>query len=1492
MLAGVTSLQESGPAANRLDIAIIGDGYTSQQESEFVAHADSLFGHLLDEQPFDLYRNFLNVRSVSVVSAEEGADEPGNQIFRDTALGALYDCGEPRILCVDNAATKAALDAALDEALGTLDMSFVSVNSSRYGGSGGSYAVYSADHADADEIAVHEMAHVLSRLGDEYGGPGSYDGLEPYQVNLTKSSTGQRWQQWLGFDQPDIGVIGAYEGGHGFDGGIYRPSLNSKMRSLGRPFDVVSREQLILSIYSFVDPIDNWHDNSETVVDADPTLWVDVVDPAVQSIEWYVDQQLVIGATDESFRLQDHGFGDGAYDVRARVSDSTGWVRVADDSIEQSIEWQVLVTSTPALQLIVPVDAIGEQDGVKATTATIRRINVDLGNSLVVDLASSDQNAAVLPSSATFAVGQAEVQVDIDAIDDQFLDGTQEATISVAADGFLSVDDQLHVLDHEQLSVGLDAGHISEFNGQTTVTVTRGNVDIEQSLIVRLVVQEEGQSPVASSGDLPELAVPSIITLAANQPSVSFVANSNDDILLDGDQTVHVVAAAAGYVDGTQSIVVEDHERLFLTLEEGDIYENAGQVTATVRRENFDVQAPQTVLLQSNDSSEITVPASVTIPAAAAEVSFPVTIVDDHFVDGTQSVQLTAAAGGYVGDDVAIDVLDFENLTLEFDVGAIHEHDGVAVATLTRTDGSLSQALTLTLESGDTSELVVPGSVTIPAGQDSITFAVTAVDDPLLDGTQNVRISATSATHNADNWLDVLDFEMVGLALGVASVAENDGAAAATLTVSLPGPVRPSPVTVTLGSSDTSELQVPASVTIPAGQSSVQVELTAIDDDLLDGDQPVNIVAATAEYLDGQQTIVVEDHERLFVTFDVASVFEDAGSGQVTGTVRRENIDTQLPQTVLLSSDDSSEVAVPVSVTIPADASQITFPVTIVDDDLVDGTQVVEVTATADSYVSDAATLDVIDRDNLSLTFDVTAIDENGGTAVATLTRHDGALDALTLTLESGDTSELVVPTDVTIPAGQPSVTFPVTAVDDQLLDGTQTVRISAASATHNAENSLDVLDFEMIELSLDVATVAENQGAAVSVLTVTLPGSVLPSPVEVSLSSADTSELTLPSSVTIPAGQSSSQVDLTAIDDDLLDGNQSVEITASASGYVDGQQTIVIEDHETLLLTIDVTDVFENAGANQVTGTVRRENVDTAGPQTVFLSSDDSSEVTVPVSVTIPAAASEITFPVTIVDDDVVDGTQSVQIMASADGYVADSSSLNVLDFEMIGLSLNVSEVAESAGVGAAVLTVGLPGVPLGQNVEVALASSDPSELLVADSVVIPAGQTSVQIPLDAVDDVLFDGDQTARLTATLNGYEDGQVDIDVLEHETWQNPFQVEDVNGDGSVSPVDALLVINGLNTDGPRILPPVDPQRAAFLDSSGDGALSPIDALLVINLLNEGSSPEGERQPDGPLAKLHWAWGIVPPWWPGVSESDSESESAGVELRLVVGTVLRD
>jgi hypothetical protein len=347
-MAAYDAIFDNGPSANRVDIVFAGDGYQAAEiDTTYVQHVDALvdylFGGSLLTDPFGRYEQFFDAWRVNVVSAESGADDPAAGIVRDTALDASYryDGITQRLLYVDQGATNTAIGSALAGSGITADMRFVTVNDTQYGGGGGTYAVYAGGNPTALEVALHEVGHSFAGLADECrGDPTAYTGPEPGQPNVTTDPTGAKWAAWLGYDQPGIGLIGAYEGGYYHDLGIWRPSDASKMNVLGQPFDAIAREAFIRHIYAEVRPLDAYTDNGAVLVDTD-SLFVQPVDSQVIKVRWSVDGQVVLDGDTDSFDLSDAGYGAGTFSVTALAYDDTDWVRGNRDLLQQSITWTV-----------------------------------------------------------------------------------------------------------------------------------------------------------------------------------------------------------------------------------------------------------------------------------------------------------------------------------------------------------------------------------------------------------------------------------------------------------------------------------------------------------------------------------------------------------------------------------------------------------------------------------------------------------------------------------------------------------------------------------------------------------------------------------------------------------------------------------------------------------------------------------------------------------------------------------------------------------------------------------------------------------------------------------------------------------------------------------------------------------------------------------------------------------------------------------------------
>ena len=341
---------------NRIDLVMVGDGYMQHELARYAAHARSVVSTLFVQEPFRTYEPLFAVHRVDVVSNESGVDhDPVQGIWRDTALDMGFWCGgTERLLCVNVSKAFQHAQNAPD-----VDMVLAVANSTKYGGAGysqSSLATVAGGNGSAAEVAIHEIGHGLGKLADEYsyGGAQVYTGPEPGQRNVstfdhqTMAANGRKWADWLGVDRPEFdGFVSTYEGAMYHQFGIYRPTQNSKMRSLNRPFNLPSAEGLIIEVYKIVAPIDDATPTGQTLTVRD-TAFVDPVDPAGHAldIQWSLDGTAISGATGETLELALLQLLPGQYTLSVTVVDNTDMVRDAAARqawLAQTLHWDLQI---------------------------------------------------------------------------------------------------------------------------------------------------------------------------------------------------------------------------------------------------------------------------------------------------------------------------------------------------------------------------------------------------------------------------------------------------------------------------------------------------------------------------------------------------------------------------------------------------------------------------------------------------------------------------------------------------------------------------------------------------------------------------------------------------------------------------------------------------------------------------------------------------------------------------------------------------------------------------------------------------------------------------------------------------------------------------------------------------------------------------------------------------------------------------------------------
>lgn len=210
----VTPLMVNGPAAEKVDLVILGDGYAKEDMEKFRKDAKHYNDVMFETPPFKQRKKDFNVWMVEVISEQSGISIPDKNIWKNNALGCTYyTFKSPRYILTEN--NRAVRDAA---GLVPYDYINILVNDKRYGG-GGIYNLYTttftiSDHKEMawqmDYVYVHEFGHSFAGLGDEYYSSSvGYDeffkkDVEPWERNVTAllDKNNIKWKSFMEKETP------------------------------------------------------------------------------------------------------------------------------------------------------------------------------------------------------------------------------------------------------------------------------------------------------------------------------------------------------------------------------------------------------------------------------------------------------------------------------------------------------------------------------------------------------------------------------------------------------------------------------------------------------------------------------------------------------------------------------------------------------------------------------------------------------------------------------------------------------------------------------------------------------------------------------------------------------------------------------------------------------------------------------------------------------------------------------------------------------------------------------------------------------------------------------------------------------------------------------------------------------------------------------------------------------------------------------------------
>ncbi len=481
----------------------------------------------------------------------------------------------------------------------------------------------------------------------------------------------------------------------------------------------------------------------------------------------------------------------------------------------------------------------------------------------------------------------------------------------------------------------------------------------------------------------------------------------------------------------TQVWIADDEtDSLTVTINKSFISEAFEQATVTVSRSGS-VASSLDITLSTSDAGEALIisPGPYRIPAGATSADFIIQGVPDGLVDADydldpsnnndQIVAVTASVvSGALNRGIALlpvrDV-DVPNVQLTFEdangvpISAISEGD-LSRAAVGRLSIDNLEARNSRAEWGDiNSEPITfsisaatgalnalgdevnvyggfasPTQVIIPAGHNTTTFDIDAIDDFIADGNQLVTFTASAANGffgtAAANLLVTDQLPEAELSVVVGSTSISEGGSTNNVTVTRSGSTA-NPFTIGIRALDpltgfsTDEVSLDGggattTVTFATGQSVINFafSIAGVNDGVADGNQPVVFEFVNAATLDTRtDSLDVLDSQipTLTVTVTGAAVFaEDAGAGASTLTITR-NTPTDVPLTVTIVSSDPTEARTATTAFIPVGSTSITVPVASIDELISDGTNIVQFTAAAAGFVSDTAQVRVTAVDNV-----------------------------------------------------------------------------------------------------------------------------------------------------------------------------------------------------------------------------------------------------------------------------------------------------------------------------------------------------------------------------------------------------------------------------------------------------------------------------------------------------------------------------------------------
>lgn len=416
----------------------------------------------------------------------------------------------------------------------------------------------------------------------------------------------------------------------------------------------------------------------------------------------------------------------------------------------------------------------------------------------------------------------------------------------------------------------------------------------------------------------------------------------------------------------------------------------------------------------------------------------------------------------------------------------VEEQGGATLRYLLERSGATDNDETFTLNVSADGRITAPQSVTVGKGMSGAYFSVLLKANGQLDSLQRANLEVYNDRYaKAQASFNIVDDKLPALNLQLSKTDLTEGD---SLTLTLTAQRAPIADTEVRLSCDLQRLQLPATLTLPAGQTVVTAKVIATDDDVPHVTETAELKAVAANYTEASALLFVYDNDMptLELTLTPYTVGEGDGPTSVTAHLRRTS-HTDKVVTIQLSDDTQGQLFYSRNrIQLDKGVSEATITLGPIDNATVDGERTATITAAvymascscAAAPTSDGgtaqATLLILDNDGPTLTLSAAqSVVKEGGETSVTVARNTPPTEALVVSLSSDHDDALEYPATVTLPAGKTSTDFTVkAAASAQTADGFTAVFTATAEGFGKGTTWLSVSDQSMPDAVISNLTV------------------------------------------------------------------------------------------------------------------------------------------------------------------------------------------------------------------------------------------------------------------------------------------------------------------------------------------------------------------------------------------------------------------------------------